>query len=307
MKKPSFNLPTCLSLLVVATLTGCTTVTTLSRVPAYSAAKIGVEAGLSPQDQKRVDENCIFGLPKLDPQINFGPTDLVARDGYVLLHSAADKIALFVCEHVSAPQLKGNLARDDKFQADPLLKTGRRAELKDYAGSGYDRGHQAPAGDQTTDKRLKAETFYLSNMAPQIPALNRQIWKELETQARDWAEKRGSAYIITGPMFYNTNEESAVTATGLVHYKVIGPDAVAVPTHFYKIIVAKDSLSQWQAIGFVLENRKYPTPKGGDHYHWEEFIKSIDWIQKRTGVDFMPEADRDEAKRLENTASALWN
>src|SRR2546421_497537 len=118
---------------VALLLGGCKTSTVVSRIAPFSASTVALEAGLSPQDQARVDKNCIFGLPKLDPAGNFGPTALIARDGYVLVHSSKDKIPIFVCEHVIADQLKGSLARDDKFLPDPLLAVGRRAELKDNA------------------------------------------------------------------------------------------------------------------------------------------------------------------------------
>lgn len=99
----------------------------------------------------------------------------------MLEHSAVEKIPLWVAEHVTAAQFGGDVTRDDKFQPDPLLKPGARAELADYKGSGYDRGHQAPAGNETRDEKLKSETFYLSNMAPQAPRMNQQIWRKLET------------------------------------------------------------------------------------------------------------------------------
>src|ERR1039457_6622523 len=101
------------------------------------------------------------------------------RQGYVLEHSSVDKIPLWVCESVAADQLGGHLARSNRFKADPDLK-GPRAYPKDYVGSGYDRGHQAPAGNQTVDPDLKDQSFYMSNMAPQRPSLNRGIWKRLE-------------------------------------------------------------------------------------------------------------------------------
>jgi endonuclease G len=202
----------------------------------------------------------------------------------------------------------GSLTReDDPFAPDPLLKPGRRAELKDYARTGYDRGHQSPAADETVDKRLKDETFFLSNMAPQKPALNRKIWKDLEGTVRDWAESRGEVYIITGGMFYDPKEETAATASGTVQFKVIGPDAVAVPTHFFKIVIAKDPKGVWQSIAFMLENKAYPTPPEGQHYHFENYIKSIAWIEQRAGLNFMPELDPVEEKRLERTASPMWN
>jgi len=238
----------------------------------------------------------------LDPSWNYGPTDLVARDGYVLRHSTTDKIPLWVCEHVVKDQLTGSEGRNDKFAPDPLLPAGHRAELSDYKNSGYDRGHQAPAGDQTKDARLKAETFFLSNMAPQVPALNQQAWRELETLVRTWLIARGEGYIITGPMFYDPKEENTHTATGTVNHKTIGADGVAVPTHFFKIVAAKDGQGTWQAIGFVMENRKYQKP-----YRFADYIQAIEWIEQRTGLNFMPELDTLEQRRLEHTPSVLWN
>ena len=302
MKTNFFTLSKICLFITVLLFDGCARNQIVSRTASFSKAQMHLQGGLSPQDQQRVDRNCLFGEPKLEPAWNFGPTDLVARDGYVLLHSATDKIPLWVSEYVVKDQLTGKQGRDDQFKPDELLKPGRRAELADYKRSGYDRGHQAPAGDQTKDKRLKAETFYLPNMAPQVPALNQQIWRELETHVRNWIIKREAGYIITGPMFYDPKEEDSKTANGVINHQVIGSNGVAVPTHFYKIVVAKDYSGRWQAIAFVLENRKYPRP-----YDFAQFIKSIEWVQQRTGINFMPELDVLEEKRLEHSTSVLWN
>jgi endonuclease G len=282
------------SIFILATvlLAGCTTPVMVSRPVLYSVALQQRQAGLSPADQKRVDTHCPFGMPKLDARWNFGPTDLVPRDGYVLQHSASDKIPLWVCEYVERQQLTGKADRDDKFQADPILKPGRRAELSDYLRSGFDRGHQAPAGNQTRDKRLKAETFFLSNMAPQSGPMNQQIWRELEAEVRDWMIKLGSGYIITGGMFYDPREEDAGTAHGLVQHMVIGTNGVAVPTHFYKIAIATNASGKLDAVGFVMENKPYKRPFR---------------IEKRTGLDFMPELDPVEQRRLESGPGRMWN
>lgn len=283
-------------------LAGCARQATVLRPAPYSAAKFQRESGVSPQEQRCIDKHCFEGEPKLDQNWRFGSTDLVARDGYVLRHSAVDKIPLWVCEYVDRAQLGGNVARDDAFQPDPVLKPGRRAELVDYRRSGYDRGHMAPAANQSRDAQLKRETFYLSNMAPQKGALNQQIWRELEDRTRDWLDARGAGYVITGPMFYDPAEENEATADGVVTGKAIGPNKVAVPTHFYKIVVAKDGSGEWQSIAFVMENRSYRRP-----FRFEEHITSIDWIEKRTGLDFMPEMDVLEQRRLESAVSPLWN
>jgi endonuclease G len=281
---------------------GCQTSREVAMVAPYSVAYIQEQAGPSPTQEKLIQKHCPFGEPKLNRSFNVGLTDLVARDGYVLLHSSLYKIPLWVCEYVEKSQLTGHATRDDKFAPDPLIQAGRRAELVDYVRTGYDRGHQAPAADQTTNPKLKAESFFLSNMAPQKPKLNRNIWKSLEEKARDWAKTRGSVYIITGPMFYDPKEEVVGKATGVVIHKVIGPHSVAVPTHFYKIVIGKNSAGKQEAIGFVMENTSYNPP-----YDFGQYIKPIEWIEKITGIDFMPGLDRDEKRQLEHTASPLWN
>jgi DNA/RNA endonuclease G (NUC1) len=172
--------------------------------------------------------------------------------------------------------------------------------LADYKGSGFDRGHMAPAGNQTTNAKLKEETFFLSNMTPQVPALNQQIWRELEDKTRQWVEQFGATHQITGVLFYDPKEENPQTADGIIHYSVIGKGQVAVPTHLFKIIIAQSG-GQTKAIAFVIENRKHSRP-----FQFEQFIKSINWIEERTGLDFMPEMNLQEQRRLERDPSPLW-
>lgn len=290
--------PTALLCLLLV-LTGCSKSTLRSRTAPFSKYIVR-QAGLTPEEKERVNKNCLKGMPRKSPQAEFGPTELVFRDGYVLEHSSIDKIPIWVCEGVSEEQLGGSLERSNKFRPDPLLKKGR-AELADYKGSGYDRGHQAPAGNQTVDERLKDETFYLSNMAPQLPALNQKIWKALEDSSRDWVRKYGMAYELTGGFFYDPAEEDADQADGVINYFSIGPGNVAVPTHFYKIIVAKDSQGDLHAIAFVMENKKYNPP-----FELQKHIVSIRWIEERTGLDFMPELSPQDAEKLESNPSRMW-
>lgn len=259
------------------------------------------QANFTQAELAQIDRNCPLGRPKLDPSFGFGPTRFVIREGYVLEHSSMDKIALWVCEGITPRQLGGTLTRADAFQPDPLLPEGERAELSDYRKSGYDRGHMAPAGNQTTSQRLKKETFYLSNMAPQEPQLNQQIWAALEAKARDWLATRRGGYVITGGLFYDPEEDDPAKADGLIPYDEIGPDKVAVPTHFYKIVVRKDQSGRWEAIAFVMENRGYPRP-----FDLSAFEQPIDWIEEHAGIDFMPELDSGEEGRVEATAPPIW-
>lgn len=270
-----------------------------TRKPPLSAAAIALDANAA-----RMRLHCFAGCPNLDrDKFDFGRTQIVARGGYVLEESLGDKIPLWVSEFVTKAQISGNKKRSNKFLPDPLLPKGERAELVDYRGSGFDRGHQAPAGNQTTDAKLKDETFFLSNMAPQVPSLNQQLWKEIEDMTRDWVELRGEAFEVTGGFFYDPEEEDPATADGAVEFEQIGPNKVAVPTHFYKIIIAKKpGTNQMEALAFVAENVEQERP-----FDFESLLQSIDWIEERTGIDFFPELSAAEEARLErNAATTLW-
>ena len=202
--------------------------------PRFSPSAL--DTRLTPQELEYVRHNCPFGMPTELSAWKHGAMTVIAREGYVLDHSAADKIPLWVCEGVSADQPQGDVVRRNRFRPDPKLPRGKRAELIDYRNSGYDKGHMAPAGDQKSRQDLADETFYLSNMAPQKPAFNRQVWEKLEEMVRCWARERSFVYVITGPIFYYP---TSGIEPGMLPNDTIGPDHVAVPTHFYKIVVAK--------------------------------------------------------------------
>jgi hypothetical protein len=137
------------------------------------------------------------------------------REGYVLCQDARLKIPLWVQYELSLNDLDGPAERSDDFRPDTSIPFNARAELSDYRGSGYDRGHMAPAADMNRSRKVMSESFLLSNMSPQIgPGFNRAIWAELEASVRGWVRQRGPLTIITGPIFKPDNDE--------IRYKVIG-------------------------------------------------------------------------------------
>jgi endonuclease G, mitochondrial len=285
----------------LAVTTGCSIVRTDVRPPVIRARH--TESAPTLQEQEFAKKNCgDYGLPKLDPTQNFGPTTVIYREGYVLDHSATDKIAIWVCEGFDRNQWDPpNTNRKDVFKPDPLLPKNERSELADYKGSKLDRGHQAPAGD-FNDQTLKDQSFFLSNMAPQSPPLNQQFWRLLEDKVRSWATADSGIYVFTGGFFYDPKEDNPATATGQVHYRRIGRDEVAVPTHFYKVVFGKDRKGKWRAVGFVVENRPYDTKKT----KFEDTIQSIDWIEAHTGITFMPEMDDAVAAKLKQNPGQMW-
>jgi endonuclease G, mitochondrial len=253
--------------------------------------------------------NCLYGMPEKQPGWDFGPTRVLLRADYALEHSSLDKIPLWVCEHVVPAHVAGSAQRAT-FKPDPDLPKGQRAELADYQGSGYDRGHQAPAADFKYDQQRMDECFYLSNMVPQVGrGFNQSVWRVLEERVRDCVTQRGGAYIITGPLFWDPKEDSEATADGCIEYYAIGPDQVAVPNYLYKIVVSKSAAGDWEAVAFVMENKAYPA-ESDKEYDFTPYVKSIDWVEQHTGLNLMPLLDTQDpnlARRLESQpASELW-
>ena len=175
--------------------------------------------------------------------------------------------------------------RENKFVADPLIP-GTDLSL-DYEKSGYDRGHLAPAADMGFSKITMAESFYYSNMSPQVPGFNRGIWKQLEEQTRNWAIEYDSLYIVVGPIFSDS-------------MKVIGPHQVAVPNAYYKVVLDMHKGKE-KMIGFVMKNE-------GSKNTLQSFVVSIDSVEVLTGIDFFPLLEDDIEKRLESEVILpKWN
>ncbi|MBF9015885.1 MULTISPECIES: DNA/RNA non-specific endonuclease [unclassified Oceanispirochaeta] len=214
------------------------------------------------------------------------PDAVVEREFYTLQYNEAFEQADWVAYELTLEEVEGQVDRKDAFRSDPEVSTAS-ASLKDYKGSGYDRGHLAPAADMKMTAQSMADSFYMSNMSPQSPSLNRGIWKELEGKVRKWAVENKAVYIVTGPVL---TEDS---------YPVIGPNRVAVPDYYYKVILDYRE-PELKGIAFILPNRR----REGD---LEEFALTIDEAEEATGLDFFPLLPDDAEAEIESTLNlSLW-
>lgn len=129
-----------------------------------------------------------------------------------------------------------------------------RSLNSDYKGSGYDRGHLAAAGNHRSHQIHVDQTFYLTNMAPQVGVgFNRDSWNRLESHVRKLVRKNKNVYVCTGPLYLPRKEADGKT---YVKYEVIGANSVAVPTHFYKIVVCETPDNQLEMESYVMPNQK---------------------------------------------------
>jgi len=161
------------------------------------------------------------------------PFPRIQREGYTVVYDTRFKLPLYTYERLTQDGLTGTADRSQmEFTEDPTISKPHRSTLKDFYGSNFDRGHLCPAADQKSSHSALKETFYLTNICPQDPKLNRGWWFRLEKRVRNLTQTHDLIEVITGPLFLPKE-----TPEGrVISIKVIGQNDVAVPTHFFKAI-----------------------------------------------------------------------
>jgi len=195
------------------------------------------------------------------------------------LYNETHEQANWVAYSLTKEETNKIFERTDKFISDPKVKTGT-ASNTDYEGSGYDRGHLAPASDMGWSSTTMAESFFYSNITPQTPSFNRGIWKKLEELVRTWAIENNAVYVVTGPVLTN----------GL---QTIGPNKVSVPNYYYKVVLDYRE-PNIKGIGFIL-------PNNGSKEQLQYYAVSIDSVEKVTGIDFFPLLQDEQEELIEKT------
>lgn len=238
-----------------------------------------------PQDQLET----AFTLPEEPglPVLLKNDTSIIEHMFYTLSYNEKYAQANWVYYKLEAKNLAiAGHERGDDFRSDPLVAT-ESASVKDYKGSGFDRGHLLPAADMAWSEEAMSETFFMSNMSPQAPSFNRGIWKKLETLVREWALIDTTLFVVTGP----------VLKDGL---PVIGENQVSVPKLFYKVILDYHA-PEYKGIGFVMGNSKLP----GEVI---EYAVTIDSVESLTGIDFFHELPDDFEAQIESSKNLFkWH
>ena len=204
---------------------------------------------------------------------------VICHAGQVVAFNPAHNVSDWVAYRLRREDLLNDVVeRKDTFRGDPQVSREHRVVKADYTGTGYDRGHLAPAGAMKWAPEAMSESFFMTNMAPQVGnGFNRHIWKSLEQRMRRWACERGVLYVVTGPLYEARPIERLA-------YDKDGDDVddngvlVDVPSHFFKL--AYDP-ARAEAIAFLLPNDKLETDD------LPQFLHSIDDIEDRAQLDFL--------------------
>ena len=186
--------------------------------------------------------------------------------------------------HIILPAIeKGNVSRTNDFREDPLIVTGT-AVKSDYWYSGYDRGHLAPSADFRWSKNALSESYFYSNMAPQLPELNREKMAELENLFRAYVlENKEQLYIVSGGVL--TDDLPVMQNEGR-------KNEVSIPSLFYKVAIDYSG-DERRGIAFLLPNGNCPKPL-------LMYAVSIDRVEELTGLNFFSQLTEEEQQKLES-------
>ena len=186
------------------------------------------------------------------------------REGYVASYNRMTKNPNWVCQHLCKEVMQGEGNRkhsSEPFAEDANDPTHMRSKLSDYKNTGFDRGHMVAASDIKFSQTAMDETFFLSNICPQVGAgFNRGYWERLERWCRGLVQKNefSDVFVITGPLYIPQKEADGKY---YMHHQVLGnPPSVHVPTHFFKVVLALPS----RGVQAALTPASAPSKSGPD-------------------------------------------
>ena len=213
--------------------------------------------------------------------------------------SQKDRVALWVAYPLCKLYTNGSAGRTNAWALDPLLGNDSAAPFGGYAGN-YARGHQLPSADRQCCYEANAQTFYGTNMTPQLNEHNERIWADLEAKVRGYANTSDTTYVVTG----------VIVSSGSKKEKDSYGNSVTVPDAYFKAVLKysrSSTLGAWNAAAFYLEHKAYSGSVTKEH------SMSIDKLEEITGFDFFvnlpAKIGADQAAKIESANpanSSVW-
>ncbi len=205
-----------------------------------------------------------YGMPEAD--------QVIFNRHYVIGYSYYFRQAKWALEIIDPDYTE--LERADNFRSDYRVPEMFRADLADYRGSGYDRGHLVASANQREVELQNSETFLLSNMSPQVPGFNRGLWKKLEEATRELNEKENilETYVICGPIFHFDK------ATELIGSEDKNGVTLPIPHAYFKSILTENNRGTLDMWSFILPNEDSDEPL-------ESFLVPTKKIEQYAGIN----------------------
>lgn len=230
-------------------------------------------------------------IPSLRPETRYGMPNTdhcLMNRGFIVGYSYLFRQPAWTLQLIDATSSIDNVKRNDVFRPDQRIPEQFRAELKDFSGSGYDRGHMVSSADARGSKVANSETFLLSNMTMQHPKLNRGKWKELEQAIRDLAAREDvlEVYVVSGIMFDMATP-----------FKMI--DGIVIPHWYFKSVLAEDDRGNLKLWSFTLPNREC-------EHKLEEYIHETDEVEEWAGLELWNRLPGKKFAKLKSKTTRMW-
>lgn len=227
-----------------------------------------------------------FGFP--------GNTNLKMRSNYVLSYDQRCRNPIWVFEHLTKENTSKTEYTVDRskfdFSEDTSVPPIFRATNKDFYKSGFDRGHLAAAANHRAHHEWMEQTFLLTNISPQTPTLNQITWNNLEKYTRSLTHHYQDVYVCSGPLYLPIREDDGKL---YVKYQVLEPNHVAVPTHFFKVIVCqKKGFFDLQC--YVMPNEDIVNPE----QPIANFLTPLEAVEKASGLSICSALPKDRLRMV---------
>ncbi|MBP8993901.1 MAG: DNA/RNA non-specific endonuclease [Bacteroidales bacterium] len=228
------------------------------------------------------------GLPEI-----LEDEELICHSAFCLVYDDNHKMAKWTAHIISREIVNGVVSRTNDFRVDSLIKNGTAEEedyfltKKDesgntiYDGFGYDRGHLAPSADFRWSEKALSESYYYSNMTPQLPEFNREIWAKIEDFLRQYIFNNPTKdiYIVTAPVIKDDLKKQERSK-----------NKISIPEYHYKIAV---DLEDKKGIAFLVPQKNLGNPI-------EYYVVTIDSIENITNINFYPKLSEQDEKLIES-------
>lgn len=194
---------------------------------------------------------------------------------YSMLYDTNLKMAYWVAYPLCNYYTRKNVSRTDDWGYDPEFTTSEQPNMTKGI-DGYDRGHQCPSADRLVSREANSQTFYFTNMTPQIGKLNQQVWANLEDQVRSWSSNIDTLYVVTGAM------PSAQGSTSIKYTNDVSNQKICVPAYYFKALCRIDRESGIAyTIAFKFDNQAFSGS-------FMNAAMSVAELEKITGFTFFP-------------------
>lgn len=261
-----------------------------------------------------------YEIPHLNDQ-NVYADHYVTMDGVQILNYALEwdntkRHANWVAFTFDTTTSADNVKRTDAWSVDPKLPAEMQVQESDHKNDGFDRGHLCASEDRVYLKEANDQTFYYSNISPQLKDFNGGFWRKLETRVQTWGRSTADGvydkvYVTKGGTlnkllknFKGTTVDGGTPTTDANGFTIHG---LACPEYYFMAVLSqKDDV--FHAIAFLVPHKEGMTENPSSD-ELKEYVVSVDKLEEETGIDFfcnLPDVLENEVEAACNLNDWAW-